>query len=172
MTDQDTAALAPPSLLRLMVHQNLYLPVIVLLLALALSFAPDPTSPTAKGISPRVLALPLAIAGLLAMVLAILRALSQRRAIASGIKISCTVRGHEDGTGTHGLPRFRISWTDPDGRAGRSVMRRTWWVPPVGKPAQIFLDPRNGRQWWEGDLPHTDEVLLNTAPRQNHFQPK
>ena len=108
MTDQDTAALAPPSLLRLMVHQNLYLPVIVLLLALALSFAPDPTSPTAKGISPRVLALPLAIAGLLAMVLAILRALSQRRAIASGIKISCTVQGHEDGTGTHGLHGFAL----------------------------------------------------------------
>jgi hypothetical protein len=122
-------------------------------LAALLTQAPDPTNPEAGGISPRLFAAPILGLALAAALPGVLRALSQKRALATGEWIAARVSSVEMQDGEAGLPRHRIMWADPAGRAGRSLVIRKHWVPPRETKIWVLQDPTTGKQWWEGDLP-------------------
>jgi len=124
----------------------------VLAAALAVH-APDPTAVDATGQSLRVLALPLAALAVALAIPAVLRIRSQRRALRGGRWIKARVTGVEVLRSGAALPRHRILWADPDGRAGRSQVITKRWVPPKGASIRVLQDDRTARQWWEGDLP-------------------
>jgi hypothetical protein len=127
--------------------------IATLLAAVLAAQAPDPTAVDATGQSLRVLALPLvALAGALAVPTA-LRIRSQRRALRDGRWIKARVTGVEVLRSGAAMPRHRILWADPDGRAGRSQVITKRWVPPKGAAIRVLQDDRSARQWWEGDLP-------------------
>lgn len=115
--------------------------------------APDPTAADATGQSLRVLALPLAALAVVLGIPTALRVLSQRRALRGGRWIKARVTGVEVLRSSAAMPRHRILWVDPDGRAGRSQVITKRWVPPKGRSIRVLQDDRTARQWWEGDLP-------------------
>lgn len=43
-------------------------------------------------------------------------------------------------------------WVDAAGQEGRSTRMRTQKLPAVNSVIAIYIDPRNGRGWWEQDL--------------------
>lgn len=130
------------------------LAAIAALLAAALAAqAPDPTAVDATGQSLRILALPLAAFAVALGMPTALRVLSQRRALRSGRWIKARVTGVEILQSNAAMPRHRILWADPDGRAGRSQVITKRWVPPKGASIRVLQDDRTARQWWEGDLP-------------------
>lgn len=142
----------------LLLRAPLMLPLLLLGLALAISGAPDPTSPTATGTSGRELALPLALAGL-AVAAWLLRHLpSQARALAAGIEIKAKVTRSEGVSvkvrnGAASLAP--MEWRDAEGVSGKALRRATSrpWNPPINRTIVLLADPRSNRRWWEGDLP-------------------
>lgn len=121
------------------------------LAAALVSQAPEPAS----GTSLRVLALPLAGLAVALALPAMLRIRAQLRALRGGHWIKARVTGVEVLRSGAALPRNRILWADPDGRAGRSQVITKRWVPPKGAAIRVLQDDRTARQWWEGDLPGT-----------------
>ncbi|MEZ5752107.1 MAG: hypothetical protein R3D60_09100 [Paracoccaceae bacterium] len=130
-----------------------WLAIGVAIVAVLASQAPDPTAVDATGQSLRILALPLAALAAALALPTVLRVLSQRRALQGGHWIKAKVTGVEVLRSGAMLPRHRILWTDPDGRAGRSLVITKRWVPPKGSTIRVLQDDRSARQWWEGDLP-------------------
>lgn len=127
--------------------------IVTLLAAILATQAPDPTAADATGQSLRVLALPLAALAVAFALPTVLRIRSQRRALRDGRWVKARVTGVEILRSGAALPRHRILWADPDGRAGRSQVITKRWVPPVGAAIRVLQDDRTARQWWEGDLP-------------------
>lgn len=162
MTRKPKTASAPPQPVpapgigTLLAHRPPWLALGLLAVAALLSQAPDPTGPEATGQSLRVLALPV-------LVLAVLRVVSQRRALAAGAWRSARVSTVETLTSGEALPRNRILWADGDGRVGRSLVITKPWVPPKGSAIRVVQDPSNGRQWWEGDIPGAPTSDSQTA---------
>lgn len=146
---------ARPGFLTLLMHRPPWLTLGLAGAALLLSRAPDPVAVDAAGVSPRVLALPVLGLAAAAALPAVLRALSQGRALREGDWRKARVTGVEVLTSGEALPRNRILWADGDGRVGRSLVIRKRWVPPKGAPIRVLQDPSNARQWWEGDIPGT-----------------
>lgn len=58
------------------------------------------------------------------------------------------VSGHKP-VGRRGQ-RARITWQAGE-LSGRSLSRRSAQLPPVGRALNVYIDPRTGRGWWEGD---------------------
>lgn len=152
-TVQPDATDVSTSLVALVFHRPPWLALGLALVAILLSQAPDPTNPDATGVSASVFALPMLSLAVVAALPTLLRVLSQKRALASGDWISARVSTVETLRSDAVLPRHRIMWTDPVGRAGRSLVIRKRWVPPKGTTIRVRQDPTNGRQWWEGDFP-------------------
>jgi hypothetical protein len=125
------------------------------ILALLLSQAPDPTNPDATGVSLKVFALPFLALSIAAAVPTALRAVSQKRALAKGEWITARVTNVEVLRSEAVLPRNRILWADPLGRACRSLIIKKRWVPRKGSKIRVLEDPGTGKQWWEGDVPGT-----------------
>ncbi|MCB1397992.1 MAG: hypothetical protein KDJ98_18900 [Rhodobacteraceae bacterium] len=144
-----------PGFLTLLLHRPPWLALGLTGAALLLSRAPDPVAADAAGVSPRVLALPVLGLAAAASLPAVLRALSQGRALRDGDWRKAKVTGVEVLTSGESLPRNRILWSDGDGRIGRSLVIRKRWVPPKGASIRVAQDPASARQWWEGDIPGT-----------------
>ena len=144
-----------PGFLALLLHRPPWLALGLAGAALLLSRAPDPTAVDATGVSPWVLALPVLGLAAAAALPALLRALSQGRALREGDWLKAKVTGVEVLTSGESLPRNRILWSDGDGRVGRSLVIRKRWVPPKGASIRVLQDPSSARQWWEGDIPGT-----------------
>lgn len=153
MTGQADTKQDVPGFLALLMDRPPWLGFGLGLCAFVLSQAPDPTSAEATGMSLRVLALPVLIAAVIAMVPAVRRARSQGRALTQGDWRRAKVTGVEVMRHSTAMPRHRILWSDADGRLGRSLVIRKRWVPLKGRSIRVIEDPATARQWWEGDIP-------------------
>jgi hypothetical protein len=146
---------ATPGLVQLFLFNPPWPAIVLAILALLLSQAPDPTNPDATGVSLKVFALPFLTFSIAAAVPAALRAMSQKRALAKSEWIIARVTNVEVLRSEAVMPRNRILWADPLGRAGRSLIIKKRWVPPKGSKIRVLQDPSTGKQWWEGDVPGT-----------------
>jgi hypothetical protein len=79
--------------------------------------------------------------------------LSLIRAARQGEVREARVTGHEPtNTIVNGRTQYRFLWLDAVGAAGRSAMTDYRDLPAVDSVVTIYVDPRSGRGWWEGDF--------------------
>lgn len=63
---------------------------------------------------------------------------------------------HTDTSGfgrRRGPPQHRFRWIDDTGAQGMSEpMSNAAKLPPVGETVRVYIDPRTGKAWWDGDF--------------------
>lgn len=121
-----------------------------------------PRDPARAEIEPRGMVLPvvflLVAAGALAAGLALAgvtvrRKASLLRAARRGEVREARVTGHEaTSVKVNGRVQYRFHWVDAAGAAGVSAMNPLRDLPAVGAVVAVYVDPRTGRGWWDGDF--------------------
>ncbi|WP_323022412.1 DUF3592 domain-containing protein [Pararhodobacter sp.] len=74
---------------------------------------------------------------------------AQRRAAQEGERRMATVTDHKR-IGKAKSNRWTFGWEAGTTR-GRSGQVTTEALPDIGEPVAVYVDPRSGRGWWEGD---------------------
>lgn len=96
--------------------------------------------------------LALAVSALWAAVLA-RRKLSVLRAARHGEVREAAVTGHDaTRVRVNGRTQYRMRWIDAAGQAGQSGLAALTDLPPLGAVVRVYIDPRTGRGWWDGDF--------------------
>lgn len=81
------------------------------------------------------------------------RKLSILRAARAGEVREARVTGHvTTNVQVNGRTQFRFAWTDAAGVPGQSALMDLRALPETGSVVRIYVDPRSGRGWWEGDF--------------------
>ncbi|MCB1389815.1 MAG: DUF3592 domain-containing protein [Rhodobacteraceae bacterium] len=75
---------------------------------------------------------------------------AQRRAALQGERRMAQVTDHKR-VGKAGSGRSTFGW-NAGTIQGRSTPQRTETLPDIGTQVAVFVDPRSGRGWWEGDF--------------------
>lgn len=79
--------------------------------------------------------------------------LSLIRAARLGEVRQARVTGHEiTNTQVNGRTQYRFGWLDAAGAEGRSAMTDYRELPEIDSVVAVYIDPRSGRGWWEGDF--------------------
>lgn len=75
------------------------------------------------------------------------------RAARKGEVREARVTGHEaTNVQINGRTQYRFAWIDAAGAEGRSAMTDYRKLPQTGQVVTVYIDPRSGRGWWEGDF--------------------
>lgn len=113
----------------------------------------DPGQARRTGRLLSLIALPFALAGLVATVLIGRRKLTLLRAAWYGEVRQARVEEVEaTNLQVNGRTQYRLRWHDAAGQEGRSGARDYNDLPAVGSVIVIYVDPRSGRGWWEEDF--------------------
>lgn len=79
--------------------------------------------------------------------------LSLIRAARQGEVRQARVTAHETtNTQVNGRTQYRFGWLDAAGAEGRSAMTDYRELPEIDSVVTVYVDPRTGRGWWEGDF--------------------
>lgn len=79
--------------------------------------------------------------------------LSILRAARRGEVREARVTGHVvTGVKVNGRTQYRFRWVDAAGQEGESAMAALGDLPAEGAVVAVYVDPRTGRDWWEGDF--------------------
>ncbi len=74
---------------------------------------------------------------------------AQRRAATEGERRMVPVTGHKR-SGKKNSRYFQVEWND-GGQTRRTAAVREDRLPAIGSDIAVYLDPRSGRGWWEGE---------------------
>ncbi|MCB1389814.1 MAG: DUF3592 domain-containing protein [Rhodobacteraceae bacterium] len=90
------------------------------------------------------------LGGLVSLAITARQASSRRRALLEGAERTATVVAVRR-SGRARSRSTRLQWRDSEGSTGSSVNIRPERLPAVGDTITVFVDPRSGKAYWQGD---------------------
>jgi len=112
----------------------------------------EPGAVSGSARSMTVLALALVVLAVVCFLVAVRALGSQRRAARDGEKRTARIVQHVAHGSRKARHFFWAEWLDAHGGTGRTAANSVARLPAVDSSVTVYIDPKAGRGWWEGDF--------------------